>query len=342
MPHFSIPQILATVLGIIAVVLAVRHRHSPHHRPFLLLTLAGALQAILVSLRWDYGVSSFRLLQVALAGLLPAMAWLSFRAFKSEDKRRAWYLDLLHLLPATCVVLSFQFFTALIDVIIIATNLGYGLAFLKMLRSGESVFDRAALDGLPNLQRALVFISFSLLGSVVVDALVLTDFIRTQGTNAALLVGIGNFILLAALVATVLSGSAAMPETEDEDVETIRNDAATEGDKDIVLRVRALLVDGGLAKHPDLTLKRIASRLVLPARAVSQAINRVEGYNVSQFVNTVRVNEACRLLSTTLQPVTAIMYDSGFQTKSNFNREFLRVTGTTPRDWRQERAAVTK
>jgi AraC-like DNA-binding protein len=342
MPHFSIPQILAIVLGIIAMVLAVRHRDSRQHWPFLLLTLAGTLQAVLVSMRWDYGVSSFRLLQVAMAGLLPAMAWLSFRAFKTQDRSRAWNKNLLHLLPATCVVLSFLFFTDLIDVIIIATNLGYGLALVRMLRSGESVFDRAALDGLPNLQRALVFISFSLLGSVVVDALVLTDFIRTQGTNAALLVGIGNFILLAALVATVLSGSAAMPETDDDDVEPLRSDVPTEGDKDIVLRVRGLLVEGGLAKHPDLTLKRIASRLVLPTRAVSQAINRVEGCNVSQFVNTVRVNEACRLLSKTLQPVTAIMFDSGFQTKSNFNREFLRVTGKTPREWRRERAAVTK
>jgi AraC-like DNA-binding protein len=47
-------------------------------------------------------------------------------------------------------------------------------------------------------------------------------------------------------------------------------------------------------------------------------------------------------LGKTAQPVTAIMYDGGFQTKSNLNREFLRVTGTKPRDWRQESAMVTK
>jgi AraC-like DNA-binding protein len=31
--------------------------------------------------------------------------------------------------------------------------------------------------------------------------------------------------------------------------------------------------------------------------------------------------------------VTNAMLSSGFNTKSNFNREFLRVTGTNPRDW---------
>jgi AraC-like DNA-binding protein len=334
MPQFSIPQILGAVLGVITVVLFLRHRDSRHHRPFLLLTFAAALQAGLVSLRWDYGVVNFRGLQVAIAGLLPTMAWLSFRAFKTVDQKRIWYFDLLHFVPLASVVLSFLFLPDLIDATIISTNLGYGYAFLQMFRAGESVFDRAALDGLPNLRRALAFITFSLLGSAVVDVLVLTDFIRTQGTNAALLVGIGNFILLASLVATVLSGSAAMTEAEDEDVAQIRSDTPTEGDKDIVSRVRALLVEGGLAKHPDLTLKRIASRLVLPTRAVSQAINRAEGCNVSQFVNTVRIDEACRLLSTTAEPVTTIMLDSGFQTKSNFNREFLRVTGKTPREWR--------
>jgi len=28
------------------------------------------------------------------------------------------------------------------------------------------------------------------------------------------------------------------------------------------------------------------------------------------------------------------MFDVGFQTKSNFNREFRRVTDTTPLEWR--------
>jgi AraC-like DNA-binding protein len=33
--------------------------------------------------------------------------------------------------------------------------------------------------------------------------------------------------------------------------------------------------------------------------------------------------------------VTTAMLDSGFNTKSNFNREFLRVTGASPSKWRQ-------
>ena len=49
-----------------------------------------------------------------------------------------------------------------------------------------------------------------------------------------------------------------------------------------------------------------------------------------------RIAEACRLLTETDQPVTKIMFDVGFQTKSNFNGEFRRVTGMSPTAWREK------
>jgi AraC-like DNA-binding protein len=36
--------------------------------------------------------------------------------------------------------------------------------------------------------------------------------------------------------------------------------------------------------------------------------------------------------------VTVAMLGSGFNTKSNFNREFLRITGRTPSTWREPAA----
>ncbi len=64
-------------------------------------------------------------------------------------------------------------------------------------------------------------------------------------------------------------------------------------------------------------------------------VNRLAGKNVSQFINDFRIAEACRLLSETDMPVTAAMFESGFQTKSNFNREFRRVTALSPAAWRE-------
>ncbi len=41
-----------------------------------------------------------------------------------------------------------------------------------------------------------------------------------------------------------------------------------------------------------------------------------------------------------VQSIMQIMFEVGFLTKSNFNREFLRVTGKSPSAWRAERNAA--
>ena len=62
------------------------------------------------------------------------------------------------------------------------------------------------------------------------------------------------------------------------------------------------------------------------------------GRNVSQVLNEYRIEEAKRLLARSDLPVTTILFEVGFQTKSNFNREFLRVAGMTPSDYRRVHA----
>lgn len=96
-----------------------------------------------------------------------------------------------------------------------------------------------------------------------------------------------------------------------------------------------LMSEKRLWSDPDLNLARLARRLGSPARAVSEAVNRVHGISVSHYVNNHRIEEACRLLTDTDMPVTRILFEAGFVTKSNFNREFLRVTGQNPSDWRR-------
>jgi AraC-like DNA-binding protein len=68
---------------------------------------------------------------------------------------------------------------------------------------------------------------------------------------------------------------------------------------------------------------------------VSRAVNRCHGVSVSQYVNGFRVKEAQRLLRDTEESVVQIALEAGFMTKSNFNREFLRVSGQSPTDWRR-------
>jgi AraC-like DNA-binding protein len=83
---------------------------------------------------------------------------------------------------------------------------------------------------------------------------------------------------------------------------------------------------------PGLTLVRLARRLHLPEKRLSAAVNRATGGNVSRHINGWRVRHACDLLDQG-RSVTEAMLSSGFNTKSNFNREFSRVTAMTPSAW---------
>ena len=59
-----------------------------------------------------------------------------------------------------------------------------------------------------------------------------------------------------------------------------------------------------------------------------------------EFLNEVRIGNACRALLETDKTVVEICYESGFNNLSNFNRQFLRLRKTSPRDYRRNRSPL--
>jgi AraC-like DNA-binding protein len=85
-----------------------------------------------------------------------------------------------------------------------------------------------------------------------------------------------------------------------------------------------------------ITLAQAARKLQVPARQLSNAINLHYGASFSVLLNDKRIAHAQRLLVQAPDlPVTEVMAQAGFASKSNFHKEFLRVTGTTPTLYRE-------
>lgn len=114
---------------------------------------------------------------------------------------------------------------------------------------------------------------------------------------------------------------------------TADNDVAT------VARLTELVQAQELFRDPDLSLIKLARRMGVPARELSAAVNRHCGQNIAQWVNSFRIAAACQQLVNSDAPVTSVMLDCGFFTKSNFNREFRRHTGLSPSAYRQQMRA---
>lgn len=177
----------------------------------------------------------------------------------------------------------------------------------------------------------MVFTGAALVLSALVDLFVIVDFFRAGGAHIGLTVTLMQTGFVICIGAAALMGQTGVTP----DLEPARPEV-TEADDAIMARLAHLFEADALHTDMDLNLRRIARRLGLPDRSVSQAINKTQGMSVSQFVNSYRVKDAAKLLTSTDQTILHISLAAGFLSKSNFTREFTRVMGQTPSAWRQQ------
>lgn len=331
-----LPFVVALLLLILLVAMWRRQESAASNRPFQLLIALCAVQSVTVGLRWGYELEEFRYLLPIIASSLPPLVYASFRSLIRRDSkpndRHLWHIAAF---PAAVTVILLTI-PILLDFGLIVLFVGYALALLYLGRTGPDGLDDARFDSAISAHRALVIAAILLCLSAFFDLAVLMDFEWTNGKNAALIVSNANllgllFVGLTAMVASRAKPSAPVSHEENED------DARDEQDRDSLARIEHILVQNRLYLDENLTLIRLARKVGLPARQISSSINRITGKNVSQYINDYRITEACRLLRDTALPVTTIMFESGFQTKSNFNREFRRVTSLSPANWRDQK-----
>lgn len=81
-------------------------------------------------------------------------------------------------------------------------------------------------------------------------------------------------------------------------------------------------------------LPELAEQFDLSTYYLSHLFKDVSGINVMEYLNSVRLREARRLLENTLTPVTEIASASGFSTPAHFSRVFKMETGLSPKQYR--------
>jgi AraC-like DNA-binding protein len=81
-------------------------------------------------------------------------------------------------------------------------------------------------------------------------------------------------------------------------------------------------------------LDAVARTVHMSPAAVSRLFRRTTGTTITAYLNTVRVNAACRLLVDTDRRIGDIAADCGYPNLSHFNRRFRRLKGMSPREYR--------
>lgn len=328
-----VPLPLFATLGLVFVLAyMVRTRDFAVQSNVLFTVLVGlyAMQSLLLTLRWGYAFHDFGPEIAMLAPALPICAYMAYHSLIDRLSLRGTWPVLV--LPLNWLVLAFL--PALADAAILMTYLGFGSAILWNLRARSATLALARIEQAENAARAMFATGLALVVSAFVDVFVFVDFVRTGGQNVGAALGLIQigFLFFIGFVALWGQSSGARADHPEPEAE---QPLATEEDAAVIARLDKLLQDQKLYRDTDLNLRRLARRIGMPDRIVSQAINRTKNMSLSQYINGFRINDACTLLATTDQSVLQVSMAAGFLSKSNFNREFLRVTGQTPSQWRR-------
>jgi AraC-like DNA-binding protein len=290
-----------------------------------------AVQGIIVGLRFGYDVHVLELIQPLTASIMPPLAFLAFRALAEPPPRMPW----LHALGPAAMLFAIRLNLDWVDPLLLVLFSVYGIALLRLALRPADAMALAPFQRGGSAVRAARLIACLLLFFAVSDSslAVYTAYFGTANVPAA--VGLMNLAVIAALLIYFVAGEM-LPALTPAPVPGVQAPVDAAGEA-LLARIAAALDDGDLFKDENLSLSKLARKTGLPAREVSGVVNRACSLNVSQFVNNRRIAEACRLLEFTNDNVTSIMLSSGFGTKSNFNREFRRVTGMSPGQWRAMR-----
>lgn len=342
MELISIPLSFSAALlaGVVAVrILFLRNGRGSASILISLFFALLAVQGILSGLRYGYSISFMVLVQPVLAMFIGPLAYLAFRILSAGDGPFLSWRDIVHILPAGPVAAVQWFnvpFPVSIDLIIWCSFVFYALLLCLLVRRGPDAFESSATRDMVVLARAIKVTAAILVLISVIDAAIYINVAFFDGLLISIFLSTGSLLLILIMIATLIfPPEFQIPAigARAHNVSTQRTTASAE-DLSVFDLLEKQMEDKKSYLDANINITRVARQLNVPARAISHAVNRVTGQNFSQYVNRYRIDESCRMLRDTDMAITEILYEAGFQTKSNFNREFLRATGLSPSAFR--------
>ena len=349
MTTVPIPIAVAMMLALLAASSHQQLSETASGRTFALVLYTYALSMVFIGLRWSLDMLLFLRFAAILAVASSVLLYLAFRSLGQQpvfSSKNDWR----HLLPIAVMTVITLITPDLTDIALVLIKLLYAVLLIRLARLAPASLQLTRLDWLKNSQRALWGAAILLLLSAAVDIAIAVDFVVYQGRHAATLVGVVNLFGVPLICWAAVQAGRGSVETEKPTVQqqqpatdTDANTATdTAGDEQLLDQLNHLLIDNKLYADSNLNLQKIARKAGVPARVISRTINARTQHNVSQWVNSARIEAACTLLNIEGVSVTQAMMEAGFSTKSNFNREFKRITGCSPGNWRVQPKPASK
>lgn len=108
--------------------------------------------------------------------------------------------------------------------------------------------------------------------------------------------------------------------------------AIAPGDFNRINQVYALIAEKYME---EVNLEQAAELASMTIPAFCRLFKRLTGKTFTQFLNEYRISKSVQLLSTQDQPISEVAFACGYNSLSYFNRQFRKVTGHKPTNYRK-------
>ncbi|EQB92782.1 helix-turn-helix domain-containing protein [Elizabethkingia anophelis] len=235
---------------------------------------------------------------------------------------------------------AYRFFRKIIMVIIILSGILYVTLSIMTVRQ----YKRRISDLYSNTEKINLNWSYYLITGI---ALIWVAVIMKNETLIFTLVGL--FILVASYFgithANILGLSAIQSNNSEEKqvvnensitVKYQKNFAGEEVIQSIYQKLSFRMEHEKLYKDPELNLNQVAVLLNVHPNILSQTINSVENKNFYDYINQHRIEEFKRIVilpENQKFTILSLAFESGFNSKTSFNRNFKKYMDCSPREF---------
>ena len=306
------------------------------------------LVALIMIFNWiprdEYGIPNFNLVfGLAIGPLLYLLgSSLVYKTFRFSGK------SLLHFIPfllGTSLLFIFDISAEYYAISIFVSILTYIILSFNLLRKNSEIskmvdgnYDRLKL----NSYRIMLLISFFIIIANIISFILQSGESSSPSPIDAIILFTLLFILINFSVFQALKHPGIFVDINDSEIQSlVRKEKTNENSeelKSLFYKIESIIKSEQLYLNPDFLITDLARKLKVSYKIVSQAINTNTGQNFSEFVNKYRIEKAKEMLEDpkcNSKTVLQVMYESGFNTKSNFNRAFKKLIGSTPSQFRK-------
>lgn len=84
----------------------------------------------------------------------------------------------------------------------------------------------------------------------------------------------------------------------------------------------------------SITIDELAAKCAISSSHFMNSFKKAVGCSAIEFLTHLRIKAACTALTETTDDISTISYSCGFNNLSNFNKQFKKITGSSPREYR--------